>query len=168
MHKHCSGCFEWILWSLSPIFVGGADQYHYKNFISHVNLGDWVRKNRYDTYFWRPGNVIPNSYGVVPGRWKSAWHRFSQCPTPQSGCASIYTIETWFGPEIWGPNSPLNEFVCHTWHDVYPWLSTHNEIGVLSTTVLVDKYVLLGVQCPYFGCIRVRGPSSSVHTIPVG
>ena len=46
----------------------------------------------------------------------------------------------------------------------HPCLLKHTKIDVLcANTVLSAKYILLGVQRPYFGCNRTRGPIYARH-----
>ena len=120
----------------------------------HVNLRHWTSKKSMSRRFSVSWKHNPKIWGCVR--------------TVKIGLASIILMSIprkRYVPCLYDKNVVRSQnmggklTVDRIYH-AHPCLRKHPKFGVLCTsTVLAGKYVLLGVQRPYFACIHVRGPS---------
>ena len=100
----------------------------------------------------------PQIWGYARTVKISAKSIFCMPNPPKRFCAHLY-YKNVVRPQNMGAELPVLR-ICNP----HPCLCKHIEIRVLCTnTRLAAKYVLLGVQRPYFACIRARGPGFMDH-----
>ena len=148
----CFAWFELIIWSLRPIFGGQTSIILSKLWTCHCGE---LCINKID------GALI---FAVLENNPK-IWDCVRRVKIGLRSIFGMLISPQWYGALLehknlvhsqnLGAKLPVDRI-----YHAHPCLRKHPKFGVLCTsTVLAGKYVLLGVQRPYFACIHVRGPS---------
>ena len=136
-----------------PPYLGAGIEFIRPNFW-HVNLRHWASKKLMPRWFSASWKHNPNIWGCARSSKIGLTSIFLMFNT-QNRCTAHLHDQKLVRPQNMGAELPVLR-ICHA----HPCLRKHPKFGVLCTTTgLAGKYVLLGVQRPYFGCNRVRGPS---------